>query len=297
MTGYVAVERFDPARYDEQHAGVCGSGHAAAACGVSPFESRLHLWARWRGVALAPEEETDAMWWGREIQPAILRRAEKQLSCRVEPCDMILRSTLHPRMVTTPDGRVGTGRLAGWLVEAKDSERRDICEEAGPPEDWEVQSQHHLAVIADAPGVLLAVRRGRGPLILWEVPRDPETEEWVVAQEADLWRRVEANDPPPPDDSDSSASALRSIYPRDAGPEIAIADPALVEAACREDELKEMINRAKKERDGLRNAILAAMGEAGRARVGDALYRRKACHRSGYEVGPCDYIDLRRVQR
>lgn len=66
---------FEPGT-DQWHAaranGIGGS-EIAAVMGLSPYESRFSLWHRKKGL-IAPVEESEEMYWGKEHEPAICRR-------------------------------------------------------------------------------------------------------------------------------------------------------------------------------------------------------------------------------
>ncbi|MGW4222934.1 YqaJ viral recombinase family nuclease [Streptomyces bauhiniae] len=77
--GPIVVGWFEPGS-DAWHAaraqGIGGS-EIAAVLGLSPYESRFSLWHRKQGL-IAPVEESEEMYWGKEHEPAICRRFAKE---------------------------------------------------------------------------------------------------------------------------------------------------------------------------------------------------------------------------
>ena len=73
--GPTVLGHFEPGT-DQWHAaranGIGGS-EIAAVVGLSPYESRFSLWHRKQGL-IAPVEESEEMYWGKEHEPAICRR-------------------------------------------------------------------------------------------------------------------------------------------------------------------------------------------------------------------------------
>lgn len=73
--GPTVLGHFEPGTPDWHAARAAGIGGSeiAAVLGISPYESRFSLWHRKQGL-IAPVEESEEMFWGKEHEPAICRR-------------------------------------------------------------------------------------------------------------------------------------------------------------------------------------------------------------------------------
>lgn len=113
--GPTVVGWFEPGS-DDWHAaraqGIGGS-EISAVLGLSPHESRFSLWHRKKGL-IAPVEESEEMYWGKEHEPAICRRfAREHPDLNVSPAPTY-RHPNRPWQIANPD------RIAGPdLLEAK----------------------------------------------------------------------------------------------------------------------------------------------------------------------------------
>jgi putative phage-type endonuclease len=205
-----------------------GGSDAAAACGLSRWQTPLGLYLEKRGE-VEPNETNDLMDWGNRLEPAI-RQAYSDATGRVV---RLPRETLrHPRfpfMLCHPDGVTDDFRL----FEAKNTRSGEEWGEPGTdqiPAPYLVQVQHNMAVtglqVAD-----VAVLVGGSDFRLYEVPADDEAQEIIVALEAELWGRIERGDPPPVrTNEDARLRFGRSSIAREvqAGPEALAAFDVLV---------------------------------------------------------------------
>ncbi len=212
----LAVIQRTPAWVEARERGI-GASEAAAALGLSRWESPYALWARKCGLVPAPEP-TVAMQIGTALEPMIagLYRAETGIALR--RVNRLLRSKAHPWMLASLDRRGADGRL----VELKWSARGDGYGEPGTdeiPDEVLVQVVQQMAVTGAASADVGVVRGSRfdiyGPIL-----RDPAAEQLVVEGTHDFWGHVERREQPPVDGSDATARALAAVYPKDDGEEL-----------------------------------------------------------------------------
>lgn len=145
-----------------------GGSEIAAVVGLSPYESAFSLWHRKKGL-LAPPEETEEMYWGKEHEPAICRRfARDHPTIPVTPA-ATYRHPDRPWQIANPD------RLAGPdLFEAKTARNDDGWGPEGSDEipiHYRCQCLHYMDVTAARRcwvGVLIAGSEYREYLIEYD---------------------------------------------------------------------------------------------------------------------------------
>ncbi|MFI2426558.1 YqaJ viral recombinase family protein [Streptomyces sp. NPDC018955] len=137
---------FEPGS-DDWHAaraqGIGGS-EIAAVLGLSPYESRFSLWHRKKGL-IAPVEESEEMYWGKEHEPAICRRfARNHPDLDVTPAPTYAHPD-RPWQIANPDRHVGPD-----LLEAKTSRDAEGWGEEGTsqiPVHYRAQCLHYMDVL------------------------------------------------------------------------------------------------------------------------------------------------------
>lgn len=178
-----------------------GASEAAAAAGVGQYMTALELYHTKRSAI--GREETDAMWWGSEIQPLLAKRFEivTGIEVRTTPCGLYAHEE-HPEILATPDGE-----LVNWgeLLELKEMNpdyARVLKVHHGMPlpdecADWHCQAQQQMSVTG-ASLVRFGVKIGYKVSHL-VVERDEEMIDMLKEAVIDLWRRIRDGDPPDPD--------------------------------------------------------------------------------------------------
>lgn len=190
---------------------VIGGSDAAAACGVDPYRSRIALWLEKRGH-VAPEE-TEAMLWGKLIEPVIAGVLETDgLELLPAPDDGYVdpeRPWLvgHPDYLCDLDGSLGvldvttTGPWGGGWKDDDD-----------PPTAAMVRLHHYLHLTGAASGMLACLVGGQR-LVTRKVTRDDAAIRLMLDLEDTFYAHLKHDAPPEPDGSDSAAAALRTLYP------------------------------------------------------------------------------------
>jgi hypothetical protein len=181
-----------------------GGSQVADAIGVG-WNSPIRIFGELTGKRGFERDDSDAMWWGNELQPTIFKRLVHEGYDVVEVENRVeLHDTQRPWLVGHPDG-YGVNELDGLVVEAK--------AQAYPHADLsaEVQTLTYMHLGGYAGG-LLATLRGLH-LDVREVERVERHIDLILFKLDEFWSYVEADEWPPvsghPDDSD----ALRTAYP------------------------------------------------------------------------------------
>lgn len=232
-----------------------GASESAIVLGCSPFSSLLELWLEKTGRSEGNPELDAAEWvfWGRELEDAIIAGYGKRTSRTAIPFGLLLRSTHWSWLSATPDGlvtddaraarnavkiartlgqirtalkrRVSTKNLHATLVELTRGwwplQTKSIG--FGSAEHWtegvplyyRVQCLHE-ALVFGAPKVTGAALIA-GQRLAWddiEVTPEGLLERQIVNLTREFMRQhVERNLEPPVDGSDSARRALAALYP------------------------------------------------------------------------------------
>lgn len=249
-----------------------GASEAAAVCGLSSYETPLHVYARKVGE-LAETDDTDAMWWGRKIEPLIFEKWMEKPGRRMPyryPCPMFRRDGF-PFQTATPDVLLATGREG---VEIKSTTWRRASELGAEgtdeaPAEWVLQCQQAMAVCdLDAMYLVVLIDKDR----IWEgrVERNEALIERITAAEAELWDRIQRRDPPEPNwQHDATRDLVRSLN-RAVNDEVIELPPEVEALWGRQQELAQQIKTLETERELCRSKVAFALGNAGTG-VGDSL--------------------------
>lgn len=283
---------------DEWHAwrssGI-GASEAAAACGLSPYETPLHIYGRKTGM-LPPIEDNDAMRLGRLLEPVVIEEFTRRTGNEVDqaPCP-VMRHGDHPFILATPDAILA----GGDLLEAKTTTWR-IAKQLGEegtdfiPEHWLCQAQQQIAVTGADRCHLAALIDGR-TLRTFIVERNDNLIALLVSAEQELWERIVNKDPPEPNfEHARTAELIREMYGLVEGKTIVLGD-GVAGLWIRQKELGERISELEKEREGLRAMVLHEMADASIAGFSGHEFElaRSQVNRKEYTVAANSYITLR----
>ena len=249
-----------------------GASEAAAVCGLSSYETPLHVYARKVGE-LAEKDDTDAMWWGRKIEPLILERWMEKRGRHTffyqYPCPMFRRDGF-PFQTATPDAllpsdegveiKSTTWRRAGELgAEGTDE----------APAEWVLQCQQAMAV-CDLQAMYLVVLIDKDRLWEGRVERNESLIERITAAEAELWDRIQRRDPPEPSWQHDATPDLIKALSKAVNDEV-VELPVEIETLWgRQQELAQNIKTLETERELCRSKVAFALGNAGTG-VGESL--------------------------
>jgi len=297
----------------DRHLGLGGSD-APAALGCDPWRSTLALYHEKRGD-IEPDDIGDnpRVYWGHVLEPAV--RAEVKRRVGIPVCNpgryTIQRSEAHPFMFCTLDGllRYATDPVhqlfqlddqptpnGPGVVEIKTAGHfsREQWEERWPLH-YQVQTQHQLAVTGHTWG-LVAVLIAGFDFRLYPFTADPEFQKAMIDSERGFWDLVQTGTPPDADASQSTADALRKLYPVDDGEtidlpaEAGIWDHRLVNAKAERKNIDETIRECE-------NKLRAAIGSASVGVMPNGTsYTHKLQKRKAYTVDAKEFRVLRRLK-
>jgi len=275
-----------------------GASDSAALFGVSPWHTKLSLWAEKTGRL--PHEGSDGEWldWGNLLEPLIADRYAAVTGSKIwqgspfciaqHPTIPILLATPDRMVISTP-GRATRGTLQ--IKNAGSYKAHDWHE--GPPTAVQIQVQHEMAVTG-LEWAAVAVLIGGNKFQHFEIERSPVFIAELEEQAQAFWAMVERREPPPAEEIGARAlDTLKRLHPADDGSTVELSPEALdwwaeVEAARKAE------SAAKKLKDEFDAKLRAAIGPATFALLPDG--RRlslKTTARDGYVAEPTTYRTLR----
>lgn len=200
-----------------------GGSDAAAAMGISPYQSMLELWMD--KTSRKPPESPESiigqrapMYWGNVLEPVIAEQYSLLTGRKVRRINAILQ---HP----DEDKKWMLANLDFAIVGCEDTHILE-CKTAGEfgakhwrdgvPDYVMSQVQHQLAVTGKQTADVCVLICGQ-ELQIHRVERDDDLINSIIQLERHFWQYVMDDEPPAPDGSDSAQSALQQLYPRDSG--------------------------------------------------------------------------------
>ncbi|PUA19504.1 YqaJ viral recombinase family protein [Glaciimonas sp. PCH181] len=198
-----------------------GSSDAGAAVGLNPYQSQLELWMIKTGrdgnlPKIDPNDETSPLYWGTLLEPIVAAHYTRRTGHRVRKINAVLQHPEFPWMLANIDREV-TGAADVQILECKTAgEFGARLWKDGVPEYVQLQVQHQLAVTHKAAADVCVLVCGQ-EIRIYRIERDDALIARLIALEQQFWHYVESDTPPPADGSDSADTALRCLYPQDAG--------------------------------------------------------------------------------
>lgn len=263
MAVVLPVKQRTPAWLEAKQHGI-GSSEAAAAIGVSEWQSPVGLWAEKLGL-VPPAPENISMRIGTELEPLIARLYTEQTGVKVRRATQLRQHPAHDFMLASLDRRAGRKP-----IELKFSARAIGYGEPGTdevPDDVLVQILHQLAVVDEPEGEVALLKPGAREVLIYRIARTPEAEAAIVEREAIFWSHVQSRTEPPVDGSEATHRALAAMYPRDRELVPVEADGEIAEAMRHLRITREEIAAREAWRDELEARIKAAMLAAGADRI------------------------------
>ncbi|MGD7189974.1 YqaJ viral recombinase family protein [Ralstonia pseudosolanacearum] len=257
-----------------------GGSDAAAAVGLSPYQSQLELWLTKtsRDANLPkpdPDDTTEPVYWGTILEPIVAASYTKQTGNRIRRVNAVLQHPTIPWMLANVDREV-VGNREIQLLEVKTAgEFGARLWRDGVPEHVVCQVQHQLAVTGKQAADVAVLLCGQ-KLDVHRIERDDALIARLIELEAAFWRYVETDTPPPADGSESADRALRCLYPG-AGGTVDFTDDRRLSSVFADLVVvrAEIENRQKLEAQ-LKQTIAQSMGEADRAQfqTGSVSFKR-----------------------
>ena len=238
-----------------------GSHDTAGVVGAHPNLSPSQVYMNKVGLSegFVPTEQ---MRWGLLAQPIILDEFARRMKVELEP-ERFFRHPSLPWFGGTPDATL-VGRREG--VDAKNVRYASPDEWGEPgsadvPEHIKLQA-HHFMTLLDADAWHIAAWVAGCELRVYTIERDPEMSDLILEVDGAFWRdHVEPRIPPPVDGTDACRRLLLRTHPHAKAP-LRLASPDEEGLLLRYAELDAASKRAEEELEAVKNAIIAAVGDA-----------------------------------
>lgn len=252
------------AEWHAARATVVGASEVAALYGCHPHMSHYTLWQTKAGRIPPPTVTGERPAWGLRLESAIAEAAAEQRGWRIERAAW-LRDPSGLRLGCTPDFYAhAPDRSERGVLECKNVDwliHKRAWTDDEPPLHIVLQLQAQLAVTGCAWGCVAALVGGN-ELRLYDYEARPAVIADMRKRVAAFWRSIAEDRPPPPDGSDSTADALRALYPetRDEMLDLRASNraPALCAALL---DATERRRAAEAEEKSLKAELLAMLGD------------------------------------
>ena len=235
-----------------------GGSDAAAACGLSRWNSPLGLWLE-KTSSDKQSVYNEAMFWGTTLEPVIRDVFSTKIGKVVEVMPYIFQSEDYPFMIADIDGIIREDDGSVSLVEIKTVSAFKAGEWAdGLPAEYYIQIQHYLAV-CELPRAYVVYLIGGNELHYELVERDEETISTIIMLESAFWDKVVRRQKP--DVDENSAEALDQLYHASNKTSIILPDEAdkLLDDYMA---IKAIEDDVKKQKNLLENQLKSMLGEA-----------------------------------
>lgn len=235
-----------------------GASEAAAALGLSPYDTRLSLYLRKLGK-LPEQPETEAMRLGNLLEPVLAQLFTERTGRAIQSQQVFLAHLDHPHVTATVDAIDESGEIVEFKTINAFS-GRDLGEDGTDqlPDHWLIQAHQQMAVF-ERDLVHFGVLIGGQKFQTFRVHRNPEIAQSVLDGVNAFWsHHVEPQVPPLADSMD--VEVLKRIRP---------IDGLTTQLDDRSDDLAiqylktgEEIKRLKALQDSYKARLLQDLGEA-----------------------------------
>lgn len=281
----------------ERRTGIGGSD-ASAILGVNRWKSAYTLWAEKCGLLPDDGEESEPAEWGKRLESAIAAKyadvTGRFVHLHGSSRPTILRHAARPYMIGSLDADVSCAEREGpGILEIKTTGAHlgDEWEEAAPL-GYQVQLQHYMAVTGRRWGSF-AVLIGGQKFRWYDVERNDTFIATLEVKCEEFWRLVETRTPPDIDATESTAAALKKLYPQDTGEAVDLGIEA-VELVEQLEAAKAEIAAAEARKREIDNRIRAAIGSASFGVVpGVGQFSLKTQRREAHTVEATEFRALR----
>jgi putative phage-type endonuclease len=249
-----------------------GASDAAAAVGLSPYQSPLELWLIKTGrderlPKLDADDDSTPLYWGNVLEHIVADHYTKRTGHKVRRVNAVLQ---HP----DPENSWMLANLDYAVVGCDDVQILE-CKTAGEfgarlwrdgvPEYVQCQVQHQLAVTGKAAADECVLICGQ-EIRIHRIERDDELIERLIQLERQFWHYVETDTPPPSDGSESSGRALQCLYPRESGETVDLSDDRdMTDTFTQMLDIRSDLRRLGETESELKQRIQARMGNASKA--------------------------------
>lgn len=174
-----------------------GGSSAAAAVGLSRWQSRYALWCQMTGQT-APFEGNEYTKWGTILEAPVRQEYVDQTGrTLITPAEQFVHPE-HEFMTANVDGHTPAMDL---LYEGKTARMARDWGEPGTdeiPQEYAIQIQHYMAV-TKIPIADVAVLIGGSDFRIYTIEGDEELQGLLIEGEREFWRMVQEGQPPEPE--------------------------------------------------------------------------------------------------
>lgn len=239
-----------------RRSGIGGSEAAAVVLGADPWSTSFEVYWDKKGRA-TPKEQTRQMEWGHRLEPVIREWFADHTGLPVVHEKIMYQHPDYPFMLANMDGLVADDAI----LEVKSTDSRNEEEwEDGPPLHYTLQTNHYLAVSGRRRAFVAVLIGGNDPRF-YELERDDELIEMLIAGEKRFWEdHVLADVEPPVTGRESDTDVLNALWTPQPGSEI-ILPPDAVRDLLDLVRVKWEIKQLEAQETELANRIRAVMGD------------------------------------
>lgn len=279
-------------RWLELRKGFIGGSEAAAALGLSRYQSRIELYYSKTDDVIPAIADSEKMWAGRMMEPVIAEMFAERTGKHVIKQPYFYCHPIHRFMGANIDFGV-YAENAG--LECKNTANKNNFTDGHIPDEWYLQAMHYMAVTGASRWYLAYLLDG------WKfdyvtLERDDSLIDKMIAGESDLWvNHIMQRVPPEFDGSESATKVLGLMYPNElAEPHEPVQLPETVDDMWEEaNEISRQISVLERRQSELKNQIAALIGEKAAGLSSRYAFTYKTVTRGGYEVQSRSYRQLR----
>lgn len=256
-----------------------GGSDVAAVVGVSKWTSAYALWAQKSGLIADDFSDSEAMEWGRLLEPVIREKfAAKHPDWNVIETDATFRSRDYSWMLGNVDGFIDFGNGEWGVLEIKTAAYEDDWVN-GVPRYYETQVRHYMRVFGLKRGIVAVLFHGNA-YREFEVTANEFVDAADVEALVAFWDCVQSGTAPDWDGSTATYEAVRLMHPDISDESVDLGDLGmhLVNAAHDYDAAQTRLNE-------LKSRTLDALGSARYGLFEAAGEVRKVCYRSSKNGG------------
>lgn len=208
-----AIHTINMSRFEwlqERTKGIGGSD-AGVILGLNKYKTAFELWLEKTGQVEPQEIDSEAIYWGNEMENVVAKEFEKRTGKKVRRANFMFSHPNFPFIKANVD-RMVVGESA--VLECKTASAYLSKEWEGDeiPATYLVQVQHYLGVTGKEKGYI-AVLIGGNRFIWKEIERDEELINMIFEAEKHFWTyHVEQNIPPELDGSSAAEQYLKEKY-------------------------------------------------------------------------------------
>lgn len=239
-----------------------GGSEIAAVAGLSPWSGPHDVWEQKMGIA-PYREDTEAMQWGRYLEPAIIALWRSRTGKKVRYANRHQRTLRHPERklaLATPDGLVDPNAVLevktyGWRV----ANHWGAPGTDDIPEYYMAQVQWAMACAGKEHCILVA--NCERSVDEYRIDYMPDLFEALYEIAERFWQDYMVKlKPPPADHTDRCRQFLQRYYPAPLDKTMAPSTPKMNAYAREMRDAEAMMERAKAKKDAAKNMMMEHIG-------------------------------------